>query len=199
MIVDTVLLAVDVISGHYTIPGPTAAGAGGLVATFPIAPPSTIRGFLESLCGLNFGDFNDLSFSYGYRATPEGRGQLLRRASVWASTPPHQTGEVVRPLKFDTFFGLQYWIRVEGAIAVEIVQKALRGNMPRELGGPLFLGESGDLVSSVRELGYIEPAEGACEVVAGKTVALPWRSGRYYGTRNAAYRCYDLRPLRAPG
>ena len=75
MIVDTVLLAVDVISGHYTIPGPTAAGAGGLVATFPIAPPSTIRGFLESLCGLNFGDFNDLAFSYGYRAAPEGRGR----------------------------------------------------------------------------------------------------------------------------
>ena len=80
-----ITLYVDAISGHYTVPGPTAAGAGGLVATFPIAPPSTIRGFLESLCGLSGGQFHDLQFTYGYRAAPEGRGQLLRTAAVWAS------------------------------------------------------------------------------------------------------------------
>lgn len=202
----TVILYVDATTGHYTIPGPTASGAGGLVASFPIAPPSTVRGFLESLCGLSGGQFADTKFSYGYRASPEGRGQLLRKASVWASKAmekidgkwvPKQLGETLRPLHFDTLFGMKYWIRVEGA-ETALIHRALLGEVERKIGGPLYLGESSDLVTSVRETDVIENEGGGCTVTPGRTVVMPWVSGRGYGTRNAVMRAYDLIPLPSP-
>jgi hypothetical protein len=194
----TVTLAVDAITGHYTVPGPTAAGAGGLVATFPIAPPSTIRGFLESLCGLSGGQFADLNFTYGYRAAPQGRGQLLRKARVWASKGKDVEGDAPsRPLHFDTFWGVKYWITVTGP-EVDLIVRALDGDVERKIGGPLYLGESSDIVTSVRPIPEVTDEGGGCTVVPGRTIVMPWISGRGYGIRNAVLRAYDLGPIRPP-
>lgn len=181
-----ITLAVDVITGHYTIPGPTMSGAGGLVPTYPIAPPSTVRGFLRSFCGKE--EDHPVSFTYGYRAAPGGRGQLLRKASVWASKQASVVGEVTRPLHFDTFLDLRYWITVETDF--DLLRSALEGTVPRY--GPLFLGESYDLVTSVREIARVEDEGGGCAVVPGRTVVMPWVSGRGYGVRNAEFRGWDL-------
>lgn len=190
----TITLFVDAISGHYTIPGPTASGSGGLVASFPIAPPSTIRGFLAALSGLSTQDLLDLKFSYGYRKPPEGRGQLLRKAAVWASKTAPQVGETIRPLLIDTFFGMQYWITVEGDVS-DRIRQVLHGDGERPKGGYLYLGESSDLVTSVRESNDKKDAGGGCMVVPGRKVVMPWISGRGYGIRNAVLKGWDLVPL----
>lgn len=189
-----ITLYVNAVTGHYTVPGPSASGAGGLVATFPIAPPSTIRGFLESLCGLSGGQFVDTEFTYGFRAVPEGRGQLLRKALVWSSSAPKK-GTVSRPLHYDTFFGVRYWITVQGD--TNLIQKALNGDVERKIGGPLYLGESFDLVTSVYEVDAVQDEGGGCTVVPGRAVVMPWISGRGFGLRNAVMRAYALAPLRA--
>jgi CRISPR-associated Cas5-like protein len=192
----TLILAVDAITGHYTVPGPTVSG--GLVATFPIAPPSTIRGFLESLCGLSGGQFVNMAFTYGYRAAPEGRGRLLRKASVWASKGEGVEGDPPqRPLHFDTFWGMKYWITVTGP-EVALIVRALDGDVERKIGGPLYLGESSDIVTSVRPLPDVIDEGGGCTVVPGRTIVMPWISGRGYGIRNAVLRAYDLGPIRPP-
>ena len=183
------LLEVDAVSGSYAIPGPSASGSGGLVPSYPIAPPSTIRGFLESLCGKQYGEFKDLVFTYGYRSEPEGRGLILRKDSVWSSSGLKGSGELKRPLHHETFFGMHYWIRVEGLDG--LLREALQGEAPRF--GPLFLGESADLVTNVREIPEIPL--GATKLVPGRAYVMPWISGRGFGQRNAVLKSWDLVPV----
>lgn len=185
------ILAVDAVSGHYTIPGPSASGSGGLMPSYPIAPPSTIRGFLESLCGKSRGTFAKVEFTYGYRKEPEGRGNLLRKCAVWSSSGHDGSGEGFRPLHYDTLVGVSYWIEVVGMDAE--LQDALQGKVERNEGGPLYLGESFDLVTSVREVLSVD--SGATKVVPGRTLVMPWVSGCGFGNRNAELRAWDIVPF----
>jgi hypothetical protein len=188
-------LAVDAISGHYTVPGPTMAGAGGRVASYPIAPPSTMRGFLESFCGLSYGRFSDLVFDYGYRAAPGGHGYVLRRCTVWTTATPEVLGETLRPLNFETYCWLRYWVQVQDGYEEQLLRRALRGAVPRGIGGPLFLGESSDLVTSISEVQEIVDEGGGCRVQPGRQLVMPWISGRGFGVRDAILRGWDLVPL----
>jgi hypothetical protein len=187
------LLRVEAITGHYTVPGPMSSGAGGLVPTFPIAPPSTIRGFLCILAGLNPATHPDLEFEYGYTRQPAGRGTLLRQAHVAASKNPEVLGELIRPVYFDTFFDVRVWIRIKDPTLAATIRARLADGWG---GAPLYLGESYDLVSAVYEADT-EGDEGdqPTKVVPGQQVALIWKSGYGWGNHTAQYRAYDLVPV----
>ena len=77
-----IALRVDAVSGHYRVPG--QVGQGAVAATFPIAPLSTVRGFIESLCGEGFQTFQG-RLAYGWLRHPEVMGRMYRTAHVWAS------------------------------------------------------------------------------------------------------------------
>lgn len=82
------VIDVEATSGHYRVPGNVAMG--GVQGTFPIAPPSTIKGFLESLCDSTNAMPADIRIAYGWKGKPKGKGLLYRTAFVWASTAlPH--------------------------------------------------------------------------------------------------------------
>jgi len=75
-------LRVDTASGHYRVPGQMVQGC--TAPTFDIAPVSTMKGFLESLCAAEWHSF-DGEVAYGWIRPPGGRGLLYRRAQIWAS------------------------------------------------------------------------------------------------------------------
>ena len=158
------------------------SGSGGVVGTFPIAPPSTIRGFLGALGAFQGLPYEaDPKFRYGFVRPPLGRGQILRKAAVWASKPKEQLGNTIRPLFFDTLFDLHYWIEVETDSEIDLDNSSAD-----------YLGESYDRVTAIYKLDSIP--KGATMIVPGRTLALPWRSGHGYGTHNAEYRAWDLVP-----
>ena len=192
------ILRVTAVSGHYGIPGPTTPGVGEML-TYPIAPPSTIRGFLESFCGKPYGTFKDIDFAYGYCSQPGGFGLLFQKRSVWSSSGVKipsataksglkNTKETKRPIRVATYFDMDYWIEIQGLD--EVLEQALAGTIEREEGGPLFLGESSDLVSSIEVL-KSRPTKGT-HLVPGTQIIMPWISGRKFASRDAILKGWDL-------
>lgn len=77
-----ITLIVHAHSGHYKIAG--QVGMGRIACSHPIAPISTMRGFLESLMGEGNGSFEG-EFAYGFLHEPGGHGMLYRKSQVWVS------------------------------------------------------------------------------------------------------------------
>lgn len=188
-------LRVETMTGHYRVPG--NVDTMGNAPTFPIAPPSTIRGFIESLCGKERGWFTG-KVAYGWLVGESGdfgpviSGSLTRKAHVWSSSGrkgPGKTryGQVVRPIRVHTMFDLHYRILIDADEEQErVIRAALRGEVDRY--GVLSLGESDDVVSWMAE----DPSDTPVKwVVGGLLMPLSVKSGQGYNTINPTIKTFD--------
>lgn len=186
-------LLVETVSGHFRVPGQVIGSPLGEAATFPIAPPSQIRGAIESLCGRDFETFEG-EFAYGRFAPPEGFGILTRRAQVWSTSGDKSEkkgrvgtgGEVIRAIRVPTYFNLSFCIAVRGPWE-DLVRAAVRGDVARQ--GVLSIGESGDFVSWLAEDDSDRPVQW---VVPGRRMLLTTRAGRGYSNMTATYGRFDF-------
>lgn len=189
-------LRVETMTGHYRVPG--NVDNMGNAPTFPIAPPSTIRGFIESLCGKERGWFTG-KVAYGWLGRdgegvfePLASGSLLRKAHVWSSSGmkgPGKTkyGQVTRPIHVHTMFDLHYRILIDADEEQEqVIRAALRGEVDRY--GVLSLGESDDVVSWMAEDVSDTPVRW---VVSGHMMPLPVKSGQGYNNINPTIKMFD--------
>jgi len=188
-----ITLLVEAVSGHYRIPG--KVGSGELAPTYPIAPPSTIQGFLESMAGCPWQSFKG-SFFYGWEHLPRGRGRATRRVTVWSSPNKGRDKSLgdqgVRCINLDILYDISYIIVVNGEWEQKL-RDSLAGKISRT--GILYLGESSDLVN-VFEIP--NPPEGVLWVTPGASHTLPVKTGRGYDNISVAYRSFDIRRDLAP-
>ena len=182
-------LYVETPTGHYRIPG--QVGQGEVASTFPVPPPATIKGFLESLTGSTRGSFQG-EFAYGRARLPAGYGMIYQRVHVWASGGIKAKGSLpqqTRTCHVETLIDPAYVILVRGSWEAK-VQSALRGDVERY--GVLYLGRSADFVTWLDEFkGDLDPIEW---IVPGKEIRLITRSGRGYDHINPDYGTFSLRP-----
>jgi CRISPR-associated Cas5-like protein len=194
-------LEIRCVSGHYRIP--TTVPNMGRTASFPVAPPSTIKGFLESLMG-EVGAMEGNRFAYGLASGPTGKGFLLRRDTVWTSgvkvrVPKRKNGEAVlngdgspkmvqrhppkgRPTTRETMFHLVYRVTVEGD-----VEDRVRDALHNATGGGTYLGESDN------PIWWIDESDPMAKwVVPGTAMALPLKSGYGFGKVSPVYRGWDF-------
>ena len=145
-------IIVNASTGTYRVPGVVETLE--TARCFETVPPSTVAGFLESLCGREFGDFarSGSRVAYGETRKPAGSGKILRKDAV-VTNPQGGFDEAIgnknsqRPIFHETLYDLEYRMDIEGPYA-DLVTKAVKGEIPRK--GVLCLGESDDLVDSVR-------------------------------------------------
>lgn len=156
-------VSVHAVSGHYRVPG--AVEVGGLARSFPVAPPSTVRGFVESLCGLAPGRSEGTRIAYGQLSPPVGQGAVLRLDHVWSSSGAKgktkgAKGEATRPVRHETWVGVAYQVAIDGPVE-PLVHQALAGEVSRY--GVLSLGESDDQVwwiaAEVRPARWVVPGQ----------------------------------------
>lgn len=188
---DTIRHTARAVSGHYGIPTPVTNMQ--TKHSFSLAPPSTIRGYIESLMGLSRGEFEG-EIAFGVMAPPVGFGKVLRMNTAWGNAegkpdpalgldangkPKKTKGEsnatLRRPYYWDIYYGMSYQIAVRGPLT-ERLAAALRGEVERY--GILSLGTSEDEVYEVTE-----EAEEARWVVPGKMFVLPVVSGEGWNKR----------------
>jgi len=178
-----ICLIVEAVTGHYGVPG--QVGQGGVKDSCPTAPPPTIQGFIESLCGESHQSFRG-KFAYGRLHEPSGVGLMLRQAHVWGSNKP-MDNEIIRTIHVVTYLDPAYCILVEGPWE-EKIRSALAGEVKRY--GVLYLGESEDLVHWIAEVpqppGHVE------WLVPGQTMTLPVKSGRGYDNIRLTTATFDF-------
>jgi CRISPR-associated Cas5-like protein len=183
---DTITLRVEVSTGHYRVPGQVKSVA----RSFPLAPPSTMRGFIESLCALPHGslDGETTQFAYGFINDPEGRGDLFRKDHIFSTSGVGKMKEAIRPVHRETMFGLTYRVAIRGAL-VPLIRKMLNGDTAAiaRRWGVLYLGESDDTVQWLAE----EAGE-ARWLVPGQQHILPTKAGRGYNVLRPTYGCFDM-------
>lgn len=179
-------LRVEVVSGHYRVPG--QVNADGVVAeapSFPIAPPSTIQGFIESLCGaagLERGSFRG-KYAYGMYANPLGFSNNIQqvhiRSTSYKDTPTKFEG--IRIIRVPRFHDLQYCLLIEGPWEDRVLS-ALQGDIDRF--GILSLGSSSDMVSWLDIDTSNEPVSW---VTHGGRMRLITKSGRGWDNLSTTY------------
>lgn len=189
---DRIDLKVTAVTGHYTQPG--SQETMGLARSYPIAPPSTMAGFVESLCGAPLGAFRSSgsTLAYGWASRPTGHAILLQRMHTLASQPDPVSGkskmtESTRPYHRECLVNMTYRITVRGPFA-DRIRRALDGDVDRT--GVLSLGDSDDMVDWITE--STEPAEW---LVPGTSLRLPTRVPRNYACIQAEKQSFDLTPL----
>lgn len=170
-------MLIELAQAHWNIqPGrvPTL----GIRTTSKMPSPTTVRGFLESMCG-DSGVFQG-ELAYALVKGPIGQGNLLRVSNVINSV-----GEATRPVWWETLFGIQLRIAVRGPY-VERAILGMKGELDRY--GVLTLGTSYDAVVGVWENDTI-PAQW---VVPG--MAFPLIVDRTFGfqNQNPTYKMFDL-------
>lgn len=186
----TILLRVDAMTGHYRMPG--QANLMQTVRTFPVVPYSTVRGFVESLLGMEWMTLRGIRLAIGVRQPPRGRGDVFRKDHAWASDGVGDKGEMIRPVHRETLFFPSYRIGVEGdSQTINNLRAALRGEVDRY--GLLYLGESEDLVDWVGE-----ETGSAKWLVPGVEIALPVRTVRGWDNLNSTYGRFNLVEAEAP-
>lgn len=160
-------LQVTALMGHYGRPGSVKALSQD--PTLPFAPPSTIKGFIESMTGRQRDELQG-EFAYAYLGE-QGKASILRTSHVWMSGSVRrlpkkerhlETAEFVelyehdrqkkyehrRPTFVDSWYVPRYAICVRGS-AEGLVRKALIEGALRS--GVLSLGTSDDMVTSIVE------------------------------------------------
>ncbi len=179
-------LLVHAVTGHYAAPGETPLLA--TRRTYPICPPSTMAGFLESLAGEPCGSFraSGSKVAYGWARRPRGRASMLRTQHVQADGGLGPNNEALRPILRECLFDMHYGVAVTGPWE-EKIRASLAGNISRF--GVLSLGDSDDMVNMVRE--GSAPTEW---LVPGSETYLPTRAAR--GTHNiqSEGQTFDLAP-----
>lgn len=182
---DIIILRVEVQTGHYRMPGQVKT----IARTFPLAPPSTVRGFIESLCALPLGslDGETTQFAYGFIDDPEGRGDLFRKDHIFSTSGVGKMKEAIRPVHRETLFGVTYRVAIRGAL-VPLIRKMLAGDMTEvnRRWGVLYLGESDDTVQWLAE----EPGP-ARWLVPGRQHILPVKAGRGFNVLRPTYNTFD--------
>lgn len=184
-------LIVHGATGHWGLPG--QVDQGGFSPSLPMPPLSTVRGFLESLLGLERGGFGG-RVAWGWLRRPAGHGWLVRRASVWSSSG-NSAKETIRSVSVEVWFDWQLVVRVQGKLEDEL-RSAMRGDRPRY--GVLCLGESQDMVQvferevSDEDVGWICPVG---EEEPG--YLLPVQSGQGYGSMTTRYGRFAVKPGQA--
>jgi hypothetical protein len=174
------------------------------VPSFPVAPPSTVVGFLGSLCGQFPKDMHKAvgasEFAYGWLRRPAGRGIVMFKDHVNASfqgplkeamarLTKKKNGESTRPVLREIFYDMDYRIVVRGPYA-ERVQQALEHDERR---GILYLGGSTDIVHTVDaecdgSSEWVVPVDGLIGF------RLPVNTGRGASTISAQYRVFRFNP-----
>ena len=148
------LLAVDTFTGHYGRPG--AVKQGQTHTTLPFPPPSTIRGFLESLGGMNRGELKG-EFAYAVKSAPWGAGTILRRDHVWTSGMPNdpwsknRKGENYRVTGVRMHFLPSYYVAYKGS-QEDVLRSAVAGKVKRS--GVLSLGTGDNAVTALSEVSF---------------------------------------------
>lgn len=187
-------LHVDVDSGHYRRPGNVSNLQ--VQQTFPFPPPSGIKGFVESLCGIYQSDPAKTRYAIGRVGGPWGHGLILRKAHVWCPDGVKinkkgdkkgevgEGGEAIRPVSVDTIFKVSYQIGVDGELEA-LVRKALKGEVDRT--GILYLGESDNLVYWL-----VEEERAAEWLIPGDKWPLPIKTQRGYDKVRPTYRTFGL-------
>ena len=164
-------LIVEAPWGHYGHPGVAATLS--TVPTYPIAPPSTVLGFLEAICCDELGALSasGSSMAYGWIKRPSGKGTLLGLNHVRLSDRGVGGRVAVgqRPVHRERLYNMIYRIVVQGSYA-ERIPKGLAGELGVDEGAGIYLGISDDVVSRI--------AEGEAEtewLVPGHSLWLPTR------------------------
>lgn len=180
---------VDCYSGHYHIP--SVIQQGNMIPSFPIAPPSTIYGFLYSLMG-EFNPSGKIEFAYGWAKNPptsytEGR-------TIHAFMHNRKFGREVngtRFSKYQRYLNPSYIISVRGDF-VERVRDAVVVGVPRQ--GVLYLGTSDDAVNQITVLDessttryWVTPAVPGSASLGGLTIRTPRKQFKNYGKLEAEY------------
>lgn len=166
--------------GHYGFPGRN--GSFSQRATAPVPHVSTVRGFMESICGDELGTFQG-RYAYGRVHLPKMMGRIFRKDSV----PPRQKKEQAsRPCYWNVLFGVAYQVIVEGEYE-DRLRLGLKGELSRY--GILSLGTSDDVVWLLRE--YAREAQW---VVPGQAFPLVVEPQRGYTNLRPKYGYFDLTP-----
>jgi len=153
-------LIVRATSVHFGIPIPVKTG--GLKSSFKYPPPSTVRGMLESLLGLQRGEFvGDIAIGIlrppGGRGTPlysntgEANGKHPRNVLMYAKEnkdAPSKPVTLMQPYRHEIFYDVEYQFAVRGPM-IEQIRCALRGDVERF--GVLSLGTSDNEVYDIVE------------------------------------------------
>ncbi len=196
-------LEVRCVCGHYRIP--TVVSDMTRTPSFPVAPPSTIKGFIEALVG-KVGAMEENRFAYGLASDPTGMGYLLRKDTVWTTSGAdvkvpswNKKGEarsepdgsikmingkapVSRPTMRETHFHLTYRVVVEGPL-----EDALRASLTEPSGGGRYLGESDN------PIWWLEEGTPATRwIVPGSSMPLPLKSGYGFNSISPVYRGWDF-------
>lgn len=178
-------LHVKCVTGHYRVPG--AVPTMGVAQSYPMVPPATVRGFVECLSDLQWGNFKG-RIAIGRVGAPVTRGKILRSDHV--STQNRKVRKVIdqrRPVHWDIHVDPAYQIAVDSPENEDDIHRALRGESTRY--GVLSLGTSED------EVYYLREEEVATEwLVPGKTMVLPIRTYRGCSNPNPEVRFWDFSP-----
>lgn len=143
-----IFLEVKTTSGHYgqsAIPDTFS-----IKQSFKVPPPSTIRGFIESLCGMELNTFKG-KLSYGIVAPPKGKGNILKLGTYWSNEMFEGKNENTagqRPVVWETYFDCSYIIGVQDSEFEPLIQSSLNGQTKRF--GILSLGTSDDEVYFIK-------------------------------------------------
>jgi hypothetical protein len=178
-------LYVECAQGHYRPPGNVNNLT--TATTYDVAPPSTVRGFVSSAAGIERSGFQG-SVAYGLLNIP-GRGTLLRRASVFHSSKMDSRMQLV-----ETLFNVRYIIHIDTDAKTEQSLRDTIAGCNQKRYGLLYLGESTDLVTVLREA-RDEDLEGARWVVPserGQGMCLPVKTTWGYDNINPMLGWFDF-------
>lgn len=155
-------LFVEAHTGTYLMPGDVAAFCE--AASFPIAPPSTLRGFIESLAGQERGWFQG-EVAYGWAPNedgsyePLGSGTMLQQATQGSAGFRKEFGSwfSFRPIHKPLILRPRYRVLIKASEAQETqIRKGMEGEADRY--GILCLGKSDDVVNRLEEVPEDAPA-----------------------------------------
>lgn len=154
-----IFIRVRLDRAYFKFPGQT--GNTERETTFPVAPPSTVFGFLESLAGQTQGGLTGISVSYGMTRAPAGRGHLTSTSHVIANTNINGEKHAIwstRMVSQVVDFDAEYVIAVRGDDAsLGRIRDAIRGDIPRQ--GVLSFGPSDNRIVSLKIVDEIPPTD----------------------------------------
>lgn len=162
-----------------------------IAQSYPICPPSTMAGCIESMCGEQRGSFqaSGSKLAYGWVRRPLGHGFLIRREQTIANSlepilKAMNSKEGWRPVKRECWFDMIFRVVVTGAFEDQ-VRKALVGDVART--GVLSLGDSDDAIN------WISETEAETEwLVPGDNFALPLRVPTTCRNIQAVYQTFGM-------
>lgn len=172
-------------TGHFRIPGPSATL--GVNAAFSLPPPSTFRGFLQSMIGR----YDELDGQFAYGITKHGSlsSSILQKTIAYSSSMKNGGSRpVIKPI----MYGQYYKFLFEGPDE-ERFKAFLEGRAKRS--GALYLGESYNLCRVVSSDTNLEEVDWVCPDEDG-SLRLITKAFRGWDTSHLAeYGTFSLRSV----